>query len=188
MKIFIKNMVCIRCKMAVKSELENLQIQFRTIELGEVETIDNISQEKLIQLDNNLRLMGLELTKNKKTVLAEKIRTSIIEIVNCLNDQTKICLTDYLPRKLNYNYTFLAKVFSEVKGITIEKFYITYKIERIKELLIYHDLSLNEISFITQYSSIAHMSGQFKKLTGLTPSQYRHLKYNNRIQAEKIAC
>lgn len=181
-------MACIRCQMAVKSELENLQIHFRTIELGEVETTENISQEKLKQLDNNLRLMGLELTVNKKNVLAEKIRTAIIEMVNCLNEQTKIYLPDYLTGKLNYKYSVLAKVFSEVKGISIEKFFIAYKIERVKELLIYQELGLKEISYITQYSSIAHMSNQFKKITGLAPSQYRNLKYKNHLQDEKIAC
>jgi AraC-like DNA-binding protein len=187
MKIYIKNMVCARCKIIVRLELEKLEIHFKTIELNEIETTENISQEKLKQLGDNLRPMGLELTENRKDVLAEKIRTAIIELINSSDGQEKTNLSDYLSGKLNHRYIYLANVFSAVKGISIEKFFITHKIERVKELLVYHELSLKEISFITKYSSIAHLSYQFKKITGLAPSQFRHLKYNNPLPVEKVA-
>jgi AraC-like DNA-binding protein len=187
MKIYIKNMVCIRCKMVVKSELEKLDIMFKTIDLGVVETTDEISQEKLTQLSNDLKKSGLELIANRKEILAEKIKTSIIDLVRYTDDQLKINLSDYLSNKLNYDYTYLANVFSEVKGISIEKFFIAHKIERVKELLIYHELNLKEISFITHYSSVAHLSNQFKKITGLAPSEFRHLEHKNRLSLEQVA-
>ena len=187
MKIYIKNMVCKRCILAVKSELGKIGIHFSTINLGEVETTDIVSQEKLKLLDNNLRQLGLELIQNRKTSLAERIKTSIIELVYNSDGPIKTNLSDYLSEKLNCDYSYLANVFSEVKGISIEKFFITHKIERVKELLIYNDLNLNEISMLTQYSSIGHLSSQFKKVTGLAPSQYRQLYPKRRTTLEAIS-
>ena len=129
-------MVCTRCKMAVKSELGKLYIQYKTIELARVETTDSVSVEKLKLLDNNLRQYGLELIENRKNILSEKIKTAIIEMVHYSNEQLKINLSDFLSEKLNYNYTYLSNIFSEVNGISIEKFFITHKIERVKELIV----------------------------------------------------
>jgi AraC-like DNA-binding protein len=187
MKIYIKNMICIRCKIVVKSELKKLDIHFRKIEMGEVETTDNVSQEILKLLDNNLRYYGLELIEKKKNILAEKIKTAIIELVHHSDEPLKINLSDYLSEKLNYNYNYLANIFSKVQGTSIEKFYIKHKIERVKELLTYNELNLKEISFLTQYSSIAHLSNQFKKTTGLAPTQFRNLQYKNRISLEQVS-
>ncbi len=188
MKIHIKNMVCIRCKMVVKSELERLGIQFTSIELAKVETKDNVSEETLKLLDNNLRQCGLELIENRKVVLAERIKTSIIDLVHNSDELLKINLSDYLSKKLNYDYTYLANIFSEIMGTSIEKFYITHKVERVKELLEYNELNLKEISYMTQYSSIGHLSNQFKKITGLAPTQYRNLQDKNRSSLSQIAC
>jgi AraC-like DNA-binding protein len=188
MKIYIKNMVCTRCKMVVKSELEKLGLNFKTIELGEVETTDNISQDRLKLLDNNLRLYGLELIENRKNILVERIKTAIVELVHHSDEQLKINLSDYLSEKLNYDYTYLANIFSEVQGTSIEKFFITHKIERVKELLVYNELNLKEISFVTRYSSVAHLSNQFKKTTGIAPSQFRHLQRKNRLSLEQVSC
>lgn len=174
--------------MTVKSELEKLGINFKTIELVEVVTDEEVSLEKLKMFDNNLRQNGLELIKNHKEILSEKIKTAVIEVVHYSDKQLKLNLSYYLSKKLNYNYTYLANVFSELNDISIEKFYISHKIERVKELIVNNELNLKEISFITQYSSIAHLSNQFKKSTGLTPSQYRQLVFKNRMPLEQIAC
>jgi len=187
MKIFIKNMVCIRCKMVVKSELERLDIHFRTINLGEVETTNEVSLRELKLLDNNLRLYGLELMENRKEILAEKIKTAIIELVHNENEELKINLSYCLSKKLGYTYNYLANVFSEVVGTSIEKFFITHKIERVKELLIYNELNLKEISYLTRYSSISHLSNQFKKVTGIAPSQFRHLQHKSHRALEQVA-
>lgn len=187
MKIHIKNMVCNRCKMIVKSELIKLGIDFRTIEFVEVETKQDVSQEKLKLFDKNLRQIGLELIEGSKEILAEKIKTAIIELVHYSDKQLKNNLSYYLSKKLHHNYTYLSNIFSEVKGTSIEKFFISHKIERVKELLIYDELNLKEISIITHYSSISHLSNQFKKTTGLAPLQYKNLVFKNRVPLERIA-
>jgi AraC-like DNA-binding protein len=186
MKIYIKNMVCKRCKMLVKSEFEKLDIHLRTLELGKVETTNNITQEKLKLLDNNLRQFGLELIENRKIILVEKIKTAIVILIHYSDVQLKINLSNYLSEKLNYNYTYLANVFSEVKGITIEKFYLTHKIEKVKELIIYDELNLTEIADKLQYSSVAHLSNQFRRTTGLAPSQFKRLQHKNRLSLEQV--
>ena len=180
-------MVCMRCKMAVESALGKLDIHFKTLELGEVETNENISQEQLKVLDGYLRQSGLELIENRKNAIVEKIKTAIIELVRYSDEEFKVNISDYLTKKLNYDYTYLANIFSEVQGITIEKFFINHKIERVKELLLYNELNLKEISFMTKYSSVAHLSNQFKKETGLAPSQFRHLQHKNRLSLEEVA-
>ena len=173
-------MVCIRCKMVVKSELEKLGLHYTTVELGEAEIMENISTEQLDQLNIALKKTGLELMDDKKSILVEKIKTIIIELVHYTDEQIKINLSDYLSEKLNYNYTYLANLFSEVKGTTIEKFYLTHKIEKVKELLVYDELNLTEIAYKLHYSSVAHLSNQFKKMTGLTPSHFKNLKHKRR--------
>jgi AraC-like DNA-binding protein len=167
--------------MVVKSELEKLGLHYSTIELGEAETIENISDFQLDKLGLALKKSGLELMDDKKSILVEKIKTVIIELVHYTDDQIKINLSDYLSEKLNHNYTYLANLFSEVKGTTIEKFYLANKIEKVKELIVYDELNLTEIADRLHYSSVAHLSNQFKKMTGLTPSHFKNLKRKRRI-------
>lgn len=173
-------MVCIRCKMVVKSELEKLGLHYTSVELGEVEIIEDISSDQFKQLGLALKKTGLELMDDKKSIIVEKIKTIIIELVHYSDDQIKINLSDYLSEKLNYNYTYLANLFSEVKGTTIEQFYLAHKIEKVKELLVYDELNLTEIAYKLHYSSVAHLSNQFKKITGLTPSHFKNLKQKRR--------
>jgi len=180
LKIYIKNMVCIRCKMVVKSELAKLGLHYFVVDLGEAEIKEGISPQQLAHLSVALRKSGLELMDDKKSMLVEKIKTVIIELVHYSDDQIKINLSDYISEKLNHNYTYLANLFSEVKGTTIEKFYLSHKVEKVKELLVYDELSLTEIAFLLHYSSVAHLSNQFKKMTGLTPSHFKHLKHKKR--------
>ena len=169
-------MVCVRCKMIVKSKLESLGLHYSSVELGEAEIMEDLSPEQLDRLSIALEKTGLELMDDKKSILVEKIQAVIIELVHYNEEQIKITLSDYLSEKLNHNYSHLANLFSEVKGITIEQFYLTYKIEKVKEFLVYDKLSLTEIAFRLNYSSVAHLSNQFKRMTGLTPSHFKTLK------------
>jgi len=173
-------MVCIRCKMVVKSELEKLGLHYIIVELGEAEIMEDISPAQLDRLDIGLKKSGLELMDNKKSILVEKIKTCIIELVHYTDEQIKINLSDYLSEKLNHNYTYLANLFSEVKGTTIEKFYLSHKIEKVKELIVYDELNLTEIADKLHYSSVNHLSNQFKKMTGLTPTHFKNLKKKRR--------
>ena len=173
-------MVCIRCKMVVKSELEKLGVHYTSVELGEAEIKDDISTEQLVQLSIALNKTGLKLMDDKKNILVEKIKAFIIELVHYNEEQIKVTLSDYLSEKLNHDYLYLATLFSEVKGTTIEQFYLAHKIEKVKELLVYNELSLTEIAFKLNYSSVSHLSNQFKKKTGLTPSHFKHLKHKRR--------
>lgn len=166
--------------MVVKSELEKLGLHYTYVDLGETEVVEDISSDQLKQLSLALRKTGLELMDDKKSILVEKIKTIIIEMVHYNDDQIKINLSDYLSEKLNYNYTYLANLFSEVKGTTIEQFYLAHKIEKVKELLVYDELNLTEIAYKLHYSSVAHLSNQFKKITGLTPSHFKNLKHKRR--------
>jgi AraC-like DNA-binding protein len=173
-------MVCLRCKIVVESELKKLGLPYTVVDLGEADLLKTPSEEQLRQLDLALRKTGLELMDNKKSILVEKIKTSIIDLLYSVNGQIKENLSDYLSRKLDYNYTYLANLFSEVKGITIERFYLTHKIEKVKEFLVYDELTLTEIAYRMNYSSVSHLSKQFKKVTGLTPSHFKSLK-NKRL-------
>ena len=169
-------MVCIRCQIVVKYELEKLGLHHTKVELGETEIMEELTDEQRETLSNSLKEIGLELLDDKKNIMVEKIKNLIIELVHYNTDQIKTNLSDYLSEKLNHNYTYLSNLFSEVKGITIEKYYLTSKIERAKELLVYDDLNLTEIAWKLHYSSVAHLSNQFKKMTGLTPSHFKKLK------------
>lgn len=180
MKLYIKNMVCIRCKMVVKSELEKLGLHHIRVELGETEIMEDLSPDQLKQLDIALRNTGLELMDDKKSVIVEKIKSIIIELVHYTDSQIKVNLSEYLSDKLNHNYSHLSSLFSEVKGTTIEQFYLAHKIEKVKELLVYDELTLTEIAYKLHYSSVAHLSNQFKKMTGLTPSHFKDLKHKRR--------
>ncbi len=186
MKLYIKNMVCIRCKMVVKAELEKLGLEYISVDLGEANLAVNISEEQKKNLDVALRKSGLELLDDKKSMLVEKIKIIIIELVHYSEDQLKVNLSDFLSEKLNYDYTYLANLFSETQGTTIEKFLINHKIERVKELLVYDELNLKEIAYKIHYSSVAHLSSQFKRITGLTPSQFKQLKHRQRNALENV--
>jgi len=188
MKIYIKYMVSLRCKMVVKEELKKLGLHFIVVDLGEIEIMEDISEDQRENLKTALLDSGLELMddKKKKAVLIEKVKSVIIEMVHYADELPKINYSDYISEKLKYDYTYLSNLFSEVKGITIQQFIIIHKIERVKELLLYDELNLTEISYRMQYSSVAHLSNQFKKITGLTPSEFRHLKDRHRNPIEEL--
>ena len=179
-------MVCIRCKMVVKEELIKLGFNFTNIELGEVDMPGEISTEKRNLFKSALLKSGLELMDDKKSMLIEKIKNVIIELVHYAEDPLNINFSDFLSQKLDYDYTYLANLFSEVQGMTIEKFMISHKIERVKELLVYNELNLTEIAYQMHYSSVAHLSAQFKKVTGLTPSHFKQLKNKRRTMLEEM--
>ena len=179
-------MVSIRCKMVVKSELERLGLSYSTVELGEVQIEENISADQLEQLNIALKKSGLELMDDKKSVLIQKIKNVIIELVHYSEEPLSVNFSEFLSQQLNHDYTYLANLFSEVQGITIEKFLISHKIERVKELLVYNELSLTEIAYLMHYSSVAHLSNQFKKVTGLTPSHFKQLKVKRRSMLEDM--
>jgi AraC-like DNA-binding protein len=172
--------------MVVKSELDKLSLHYIFVDLGEVTLKEDLSADQMKKLDEGLRKSGLEVMDDKKSMLIEKIKNIIIEMVHYSDGQSKKNLSDYLASKLNYDYTYLANLFSEVQGTTIEQYYINHKIERVKELIIYDELNLKEIAFKLHYSSIAHLSSQFKKVTGLTPSHFKNLKHKRRISLENL--
>ena len=184
MKLYIKNMVSNRCKIIVKSELEALGLHCVAIELCEVEIMEDILEEQRIVLDQMLGESGFSLISERNLILIEKIKAIIIELIHYAEKQLIINLSDYLSIKLKYSYTYLANLFSKNEGETIEHFFITHKIEMVKELLIYSDLNITEIADKLNYSSVAHLSNQFKTMTGLTPSQYKQLKLIRRKSFE----
>ena len=179
-------MVSNRCKMAVKEELRKLNLHFILVELGEIEIMENLSKDELELFRIGLISTGLELMDDKKAVLIEKIKNVIIEMVHHSDEVLKVNFSDYLSEKLHHDYTYLANLFSEVQGTTIEQFIISHKIERIKELIIYGELNITEIAWKMNYSSVAHLSNQFKKMTGLSPSHFRNLKDKRRTPIEEI--
>jgi AraC-like DNA-binding protein len=186
MKVYIKNMVCIRCKMVVKDELSRLGLKYRSVELGEAELLEDISPDQREQIRAALLKSGLELMDDRKSILIQKIKTIIIELVHYSEEPLAINLSVYLSEKLHYDYTYLANLFTEVQGTSIEKFFILHKIERVKEFLVYDELTLTEIAFKMHYSSVAHLCTQFKKVTGLTPSHFKSLKERKRSMLEDI--
>lgn len=169
-------MVSLRCKMFVKSELEKLGINCVSVELGLVEIQDDITDEQLEAFSEGLRKGGLELLDDKKNALVEDIKSVIVEMVHYSDEFPKVNSSDYISEKLGYEYTYLSNIFSEVKGTTIQQYIIQHKMEKVKELLLYDELTLTEIAFKLQYSSVAHLSNQFKKITGLTPTYFKTLK------------
>lgn len=179
-------MVSNRCKLAVREELKKLGLHFIVVDLGVVEIMENISIEKRLMLREGLLISGLELMDDKKAILIEKIKNIIIEMVHYSEESIKVNFSDFLADKLNHNYTYLANLFSEVQGITIEHFIISHKIERIKELIIYGELNITEIAWKMGYSSVAHLSSQFKKVTGLSPSHFKQLKDKRRNPIEEV--
>jgi len=172
--------------MAVKEELKKLSLHFIVVELGEVEVMENLSEVQREALKAGLLDAGLELMDDKRAVLIEKIKNTIIEMVHYSDEPIKVNFSDYLSEKLSHDYTYMANLFSEVQGTTIEHFIIDHKIERIKELIIYGELNITEIAWKMNYSSVAHLSNQFKKVTGLSPSHFKQMKDKRRSQIEDI--
>ncbi len=179
-------MVSIRCKMVVKAELDKLGVPYKSVDLGEVEIENKISLQQMENLKTGLLQYGLELQDDRKAVLIEKIKQVIIEMVHYADEMPKVKTSIYISKKLNHDYTYLANLFSEATGTTIEHYLISHKIEKVKELLLYDILNLTEISYKLNYSSVAHLSNQFKKVTGLTPSFFRHLKDKRRTGLESL--
>jgi AraC-like DNA-binding protein len=186
MILYIKYMVSLRCKMMVEEELKKLGLHHMVVDLGSVEILKTITTEQREALKINLLKSGLELLDDKKSILIEKITNVIIEMIHYQDELPKVNYSDYLAEKLDYDYTYLSNVFSEVKGINIQQFIIYHKIERVKELLLYEDLNLTEISYKLHYSSVSHLSNQFKKVTGLSPSFYKKLRRKRERNLENI--
>ncbi len=179
-------MVSLRCKLMVQEELQKLGLHYAVVDLGMVEILENINEEQRRQFNENLMKLGLELLDNKKSIMIEQIKNIIIEMIHYSDEMPKVNYSDYISEKMGYDYTYLANMFSEVKGITIQQFIIIHKIERVKELLFYDELNLTEISYKLHYSSVAHLSNQFKKITGLTPTFYKQLKNKRKQNLEDL--
>lgn len=186
MKLFIKNMVCSRCKMAVTAELEKAGLKPLSIELGEVDIAGDPSEATLTELNENLKHLGFELIDDRRGRIIEQIKNTIVGLIHHGDGLHGVNLSTYLADKLNLDYGYLSNLFSEIEGGTIEKYFIAQKIEKVKELIMYDELTLSQIANELGYSSVAHLSSQFKKQTGLTPSFYRSLKENKRRNIEDL--
>lgn len=186
MKVYIKNMVCSRCEMVVRTVFEKMEIPILSMQLGEVEISENLDEKQKQLLSENLKVLGFELLDDKISKTIERIKNLIVDLVHHQNEKLKINLSSYIVDDLKQDYSTLSNLFSETEGITIEHYFIAQKIERVKELLIYNELSLSEISFQLNYSSVPHLSNQFKKTTGITPTQFKQLKNKKRTQIDKL--
>ncbi|OYQ37976.1 AraC family transcriptional regulator [Flavobacterium cyanobacteriorum] len=186
MHIYIKNMVCGRCVAAVKNILETSGLKVAEVSLGEAETESSIPPEKLKEVNNALHKLGFELINDRKSRIIEQIKTEIVNLVHHSGEAPATNLSTWLAEKLHYDYTYLSNLFSEVEGTTIEKYYIAQRIEKVKELLVYDELTLSEIAHTLGYSSTAYLSSQFKKVTGLTPSFYKSVKDNKRRNIDQL--
>lgn len=186
MKIYVKNMVCNRCIMVVKNELEKFGYIPKYITLGEVEIQNELTESETQKLDSHLRAFGFELIDDKKNRIIGQIKSSIIEIIHHNNSELNSNLSDYISNKLLHDYTYLSNLFSEVEGTTIEKYFIAQKIEKVKELLVYDELSLSEIANKMNYSSVGYLSNQFKKVTGLTPTHFKNIKEIKRKPLDEV--
>ncbi|TND02421.1 MAG: AraC family transcriptional regulator [Bacteroidetes bacterium] len=186
MNLHIKNMVCNRCKMVVKSELEKLGFKPVSVELGEVRLDKELSATEKAQIDSALQALGFAIIDDKKSQLIEKIKNAIVELVHRQNSELKSNLSDYLGSLLHHDYNHMTTLFSEVEGTTIEKYFIAQKIEKVKELLVYGELTLSEIAYQLHYSSVAHLSNQFKKVTGLTPSHFKNIRIEKRKPLDEV--
>jgi AraC-like DNA-binding protein len=186
MKLYIKYMVSQRCKIMVKEELKKLGLHFVVVDLGAVEIMEDLTRQQHDELKTNLLESGLELLDDKKSILIEKIKNVIIEMVHYSGELPEVNYSHFISEKLGYDYTYLANVFSEIQGTTIQQYIIVNKIERVKELLLYDELNLTEISYKLNYSSVAHLSNQFKKVTGLTPSYFKQLRHKKRTMLEDV--
>ena len=184
--IFIKNMVCDRCIMVVQNELEKLGLDAKNIKLGEVILSKEITSLEKENLSKTLEPLGFEVIDDKKGRIIEKIKNIIIDLVHHQDSDVKTNLSDVLSDKLHHDYNYLSNMFSEVEGTTIEKYFIAQKVEKVKELLVYDELSLSEIANRLNYSSVAYLSNQFKKVTGLTPSHFKQIKEDKRKPLDKV--
>jgi AraC-like DNA-binding protein len=179
-------MVSLRCKLMVRDELKKLGIKYSAIELGIVDTVNDVNTDQLQLLKENLLQSGLELLDDKKSILIERVKNVVIEMIHYSDELPKVNYSEYISQKLGYNYTYLSNLFSEVKGVTLQQFIIMHRIEKAKEMLLYDEYNLTEISYRLQYSSVAHLSSQFRKITGLTPSYYKQLKRRRRDHLESL--
>lgn len=179
-------MVSLRCKMVVKEELKNLGLHYMNVSLGEVEVMEILTKKQHDELKEALHKSGLELMDDKKSMLIEKIKNVVVEMVHYTDEIPKVNFSEYLSQKLHFDYTYLANIFSETQGITIEHYIMNHKIERVKELIIYDELNLTEIAAKLHYSSVSHLSNQFKKITGLTPSFFKSLKDKKRNTLDNV--
>jgi AraC-like DNA-binding protein len=186
MKLYIKNMVCDRCKMVVNQQLQQLGIEPVSVELGEVVLAQELSAGQKQVLDDRLQALGFALIDDKKSRLIEQIKNQIVALVHHQQNGLKTNLSDYLSNRLNHDYNYLSTLYSEIEGTTIEKYYIAQKIEKVKELLVYDELSLSEIAYQLNYSSAAYLSNQFKKITGLTPSHFKNIKGSKRKSLDQV--
>lgn len=186
MKLYIKNMVCNRCIMAVKNELEKFGYQPLNITLGEVLLGNEMTDSEKEMFSQQLKILGFEMIDDKKSRIVGQIKSSIIEIVHHQNSDLKSNLSDYLSNRLHHDYTYLSNLFSETESTTIEKYFIAQKIEKVKELLVYDELSLSEIAAKMNYSSVAYLSNQFKKVTGLTPTYFKNIKEAKRRPLDEL--
>jgi AraC family transcriptional regulator len=186
MQLYIKNMVCDRCILVIKEQLEKAGIAYNNVTLGEVTLVKEPAPEQLEHLNRNLTSIGFELLDDKKEKLVEKIKNIIISLIHRNEDGNNKKLSAILEEKLQLDYHYLSNLFSSTEGITIEKYSIRQRIERVKELLTYNELSLSEIADQMEYSSVQHLSQQFKKETGLTPTRFRELKENTRKPLDKV--
>ena len=186
MKLYIKNMVSNTCRLVVKDALNKLNLHYIMVNLGEAEIMENISKKQREKLKETLLKMGLELMNDKRTILIEKVKNTIVEMVHFADDMIKVNFSDYLSRKLNYDYTYLSNLFSEMQGTNIQHFILLHKAERVKELITYNELTISEIAYKMNYSSVAHLSNQFKKITGFSPSHFKHLRVKRRSVIESI--
>ena len=179
-------MVSLRCKMLVKAEIARLGFHCTTVELGMAEIKEDLDESQHNTLKTNLMKWGLELLADNRSILIERIKNVVVDMIYYKEEVPKVNYSDYISEKLHYNYTYLANVFSEEKGITLQQYIILNKIERVKELLLYGELNLTEISYNLHYSSVAHLSNQFKKITGLSPSYYRQNQLGRRVNLEDM--
>jgi len=186
MKLYIKNMASNLCKIVVKEELNKLDLTYMFVELGEVEIMETLNDIQLGLLKEGLSKYGFQLMEDRKSILVERIKNVIIDMIHYADGMPRIKISEYLSQKLDHDYTYLANLFSEVKGTTIEQFIIAHKIEKVKELLIYNELTLTQIADKLSYSSVAHLSNQFKKVSGLSPSHFKQLKEKRRNPLEDV--
>ncbi|MCY7310551.1 MAG: AraC family transcriptional regulator [Chitinophagaceae bacterium] len=186
MKLYIKNMVCSRCKMMVKAQLENKGLRPLSVNLGEVEIEEELSKARLSQLDTSLKSVGFELIDDKKSQTIEKIKNVIIKLVHHSDHNIKTNLSAFITSQIHQDYNYLSNLFSAIEGTTIEKYFITQRIERVKELIVYDEFTLSEIADQLGYSSVAYLSNQFKKVTGFTPSYFKSLKEYKRKNIEEL--
>ncbi|TAJ48800.1 MAG: AraC family transcriptional regulator [Chitinophagaceae bacterium] len=186
MKLFIKYMVSQRCKMVVKEELKKMGLHYMVVDLGEVEIMETLQDTQWQTLKEALMVSGLELMDDKRTILIEKIIHVIMEMIHVSEELPIVNYSNHISEKLHYDYTYLSNLFTEIKGITIQQFIILHKIERIKELIIYDEFNITEIAWKMNYSSVAHLSNQFKKITGFSPTHFKQLKQKRRTPIEEI--